>query len=162
MFTVPPARYAAVEMRRRGLAAMAVAALPVLGLVIVALVLDDWRFFLVALMLVFIVWPGLAAFAWLSLMASSDVALRLRPQRWNFNSDGVEIVFCHYDEDCTPAEVVDLPFASVKNFEIKGDYAYFYTRVPTFGAKGEYYIVPASLMPDGLAQRLTDLVYDQQ
>lgn len=162
---ISPARYAAVEMWRRAPAVALAAAVPLLVCAGAWLYLADYRFGLVGLMLVFMVYPGLALLGWLSMIAAPAFAKKLRPQRWLFGDSSVEIVFYSFsglDDEPRPLESLDITFDSLRKFEIRGDFAYFFTELPTFVSKGDYYIIPASLLPAGLAQRLTELLYDNE
>lgn len=127
--------------------------------------LGDWRFVLVGLMFLFVVCPGVLALAWLSTAASPGIARKLRPQSWRFGPDGASVTFFTFpsdDDDGHPAGEDGFSFADLRRLEINGDFACFFTRIPTFSSPGEYYIIPVSLLPAGLAQRLTDQLYDQQ
>lgn len=150
--------------RRAPVVALA-AAVPLLACVGAGLYLSDYRFGLVGMMLVFMVYPGLALLGWLSMIAAPAFAVKLRPQRWFFGDDSAEIVFYSFrsgDDEPRVLERLRIPYDSLKKFEIRGDFAYFFTELPTFASKGDYYIIPASLLPAGLAQRLTEQLYDNE
>lgn len=151
-------------MQRRAGVALAVAALPAAVCAAAAAALGDWRYVVVALMLVMVAYPGLAAVAWLSMAASPSVALKIRPQTWTFGADAVRIDYYPpgSDDDAPAADTSLLPFARIRKFEVRGKYAYFYTAVPTFRASGEYYIVPASLLPAATVRQLTEQLYDTE
>ncbi len=159
---ISPTRYAAVEIQRRLTGLAAIGLIPLAACLVAGLALSDYRFGLVGLMLVFIAWPGVMAFAWLSLVSAPGVALKIRPQTWSFDDLSAVITYYSYGEESEPVDSVELDFEKLKRFEIRGDFAYFFAEVPTFASKGEYYILPASKLPSGLAQRLTDLLYDKQ
>jgi len=149
-------------MRRRAVGAASLAVLPLLACVAAGLVMADYRFMLVGLMLVFVAYPGVVAIAWLSMVSAPDVALKLRPQTWTFGESFVGVIFYSYGDEPEPVDSAEISFGSLKKIEIRGDFAYFFTAIPTFCSKGEYYIIPASLLPSGLAQRLTEQIYDRQ
>lgn len=149
-------------MRRQAVVVVALAALPLSACVVAGLAMADYRYVLVGLMLVFIVYPGVAAVSWLSMASASDVAMKLRPQTWSFGEDSACLTFYSYEEDPKPVDSVEISFEALERFEIRGKFAYFFIVIPTFGSKGEYYIVPASLLPSGLAQSLTEQIYDKQ
>lgn len=155
-----------MEIRRRIPAVLAFVSIPLAACVIAAIALGDWRYVGVALMFLFVVCPGVLALGWFSLATAPGISRRLSPQIWRFNPDGIIITFYTFPrgdgEEDRPDGEADILFSELCRFEIIGDFAYFFTRVPTFGTSGEYYIIPVSLLPAGLAQRLTDQLYDQQ
>lgn len=141
---------------------VAIGLLPLAACLVAGLALSDYRFVLVGLMLVFVAYPGVMALAWLSLVSAHGVALKIRPQSWSFDDSSAVVTYYSYGEESDPVDSVELAFEKLKRFEIRGDFAYFFVDVPTFTSHGEYYILPASILPPGLAQRLTDLLYDKQ
>ena len=159
---ISPSRYVAVDIRRRVFGAVSMAVVPLACCAVAGMAMSDYRFLLVGLMLLFVAYPGIMAVAWLSMAAAPDVAMKIRPQAWSFGESSAVVTFYSYDEEPSPVDRSEICFDDLKKFEIRGDFAYFFTRIPTFGSKGEYYILPASLLPAGLANHLTDLLYDKQ
>ncbi len=159
---ISPGRYAAVEIQRRITGLVAIGLLPLAACLAVGIALSDYRFVLVGLMLVLVAYPGVMSLAWLSLVSTPAVALKIRPQTWSFDDSSAVVTFYSYGEEPEPLDRAELAFEKLKRFEIRGKFAYFFEEVPTFTSHGEYYILPASILPPGLAQRLTDLLYDKQ
>lgn len=160
---VPAARYAAVEMRRYVALTVVAAALPVVVCGIIAMLHGDWRFLLLALILMFIVYPGVASVAWLSMVARPEVAKRLRPHRWTFGDDAMTVTYYRNvgDGELEPVDTAMIAYGEVVKVEMGRRYAVFYLSEPTLCRPGEYYIIPASLLPMGLANDLTAQIYER-
>lgn len=90
-FTVAPsataARLARLWLwRRRFFLALPVAALALAGMA-------DWRFLVVALMVVFIIWPMALGFVWINAALAPDAVRASQPHRMEFTDDGIRTVY---------------------------------------------------------------------
>lgn len=94
-FTVAPsataARLARLWLwRRRFFLALPVAALAIAGMA-------DWRFLVVALMVVFIIWPMALGFVWMNAALAPDAVRASQPHRMEFTDDGIRTVYTPRD-----------------------------------------------------------------
>lgn len=94
-FTVAPsataARLARLWLwRRRFFLALPVAALAIAGMA-------DWRFLVVALMVVFIIWPMALGFVWMNAALAPDAVRASQPHRMEFTADGIRTVYTPRD-----------------------------------------------------------------
>lgn len=94
VFKVSPSRYARFAARRIAGRLWWAVAVPVAVAIIAGLVLDDIRFLFLALILVFLVAPFIAAGSYLSLTLSRDVSLFSLPTKMAVTEDG-DLVFHH-------------------------------------------------------------------
>lgn len=94
-FTVAPSATAARLARqwlwrRRFFLALPVAALALAGMA-------DWRFLVVALMVVFIIWPMALGFVWMNAALAPDAVRASQPHRMEFTADGIRTVYTPRD-----------------------------------------------------------------
>ena len=125
IFRTPAGPYAMIEARRNGwkagLGALAVVA------VLILLSLSDFRYGVVALMVVCVVYPMILLLAWLRLTASKEMTLRMRPQRWILQHDGslkLEFFAFQNEEGAEPEAVESriLTPDAVESVETSGKY----------------------------------------
>lgn len=94
-FTPSASAYAAAYVRRKAGLVLGCILPPVIAAAIAGLF--DMRWWFVGLMLLFIVLPMALSMAWFTLIAKPEMAVRLRPQKWNFTPDGgAEIEFYRF------------------------------------------------------------------
>lgn len=160
IFAIGPAAYASLQVRRYLGRAAAVLAVPVLACLGFAFAASDWRWAVVAFAVILVAVPAVSLPAWLALMANPQAALRCRPQQWNFAENG--------DADITyfvPATGSDdeaplcggnatLRLDEVKGFEQRAKNAIFYMAEPRHAAPDQIFILPASFLPVGLADKI--------
>lgn len=94
-FTVAPsataARLARLWLwRRRFFLALPVAVLALAGMA-------DWRFLVVALIVVFIIWPMALGFVWMNAALAPDAVRASQPHRMEFTADGIRTVYTTRD-----------------------------------------------------------------
>lgn len=160
IFTIGPAVYASVQGRRYIGRAALLLAIPVLACMGTAFMAADWRWFVVAFALMLVAYPAVAVMAWLALMANPQAALRCRPQQWTFADDGdVEIFYFlpATDSDVEPPRSggnVTLRLAEVKGFELRAKNAIFYMADSRHAAPENIFLIPASFLPVGLADKI--------
>lgn len=152
-FTIPSSAYTAVYARRYGAAALAVAALPLLLAIVAGF--SDVRWWIIALMTLFIVYPMVLTMAWLAMMAKSSMTQRLRPQRWEFMPDGgFKAEFLHYpkdDEEQTVAASCTIDRKQIAALRRYGSRSAF---VLVKDAPFDFLLIPSDLVPDYIIDSL--------
>ncbi|MBP3638554.1 MAG: YcxB family protein [Muribaculaceae bacterium] len=116
-FTVAPsataARLARLWLwRRRFFLALPVAALAIAGMA-------DWRFLVVALMVVFIIWPMALGFVWINAALAPDAVRASQPHRMEFTDDGIRTVYTPRD-GYPPVAPQSVAWSDVKNITDDG------------------------------------------
>ncbi len=97
--------------------------LPALALIVlVACGFSDTRFFFLALMLLFIVYPMVLSMMWITLAGNKALVLFSRPQEWTFSDEAFEVRFFPYDADADtpPLSTLRVPYSEVTAVEDKG------------------------------------------
>ena len=116
-FTVAPsataARLARLWLwRRRFFLVLPVAALAIAGMA-------DWRFLVVALMVVFIIWPMALGFVWMNAALAPDAVRASQPHRMEFTDDGIRTVYTPRD-GYPPVAPQSVAWSDVKNITDDG------------------------------------------
>lgn len=160
IFAIGPAAYASLQGRRYLGRALAILVIPVIVCLGIAFVRGDLRWVIVAFALLTIAYPAVATMAWLALMANPQAALRCRPQQWSFADNGdAEIKYyvpgtCGDDETPAVADGTMLRLSDVKGFEWRAKNAVFYTSDSQKAKPENIFIIPASFLPVGLADKI--------
>ncbi len=146
-FTVPAAAYAAVYARRYGAVTMAVAAAPLIAAMIAGF--SDIRWWIIALMALFIVYPMVLVMAWLALTGKPSMATRLRPQCWHFMPDNdIAVDFLSFPKD--EEEQTTVSTCRISTAQIVRSCRYG-KRTALFLAKDapfDFLLIPSDLVPD--------------
>lgn len=147
IFRTPAGPYARIEARRY------YKSVGVIGLstvvVLVMLSVTDFRFAIVALMVVCVVIPMLMLLAWLKLTANPQVQLHMRPQRWTRRPDGALLVefFPFAVSDDKPADPVATAVIepdNVDRVEDAGKYTVVHIAEPLPNTC-PFFIIPSSI-----------------
>lgn len=121
--------------------------IPALGIV-AALVasVSDARFLYVALMLVFVVYPMVMTFGWLSIVSRPSVIHRQRPQSWLLGADGsIGITYYDAEKNAVGSEIIEP--GEVGSVDNGKEYITLHLLpAPSAGV----IIIPAALAPEGL------------
>jgi len=152
IFRIQPARYAAAGVRRLVLRCAWPAAAVYAVLAWAGLRGDgDVRFAIVALIVTFMVYPLLLAFAWFSMLSSPEVLKACLPQSWreSDSGDGFDITYYNYDATDVSGEE-HISADSIADVVRCGAY----TCVSIAG--GRRLLAPADKLPDGLHRILAE------
>lgn len=165
IFRIKAADYASVYIRRYIGRVAACAALPVLALALVTVATSDWRFAVVAFVLITLVYPPVLACAWLAILAHPDAARGTRPQRWTFSPDGaIEIQYYAYDADSdeagdvSPVDSLHVAPGGIKALETRRSNTIVFMAEPTKARAGQYIMIPTTLLPLGCVQKIQSLI----
>lgn len=117
IFTIGIHRYVRATTRRlilrhMWLPAAVLAALSAAGF-------NDSRFWYLALIILFIIYPMAVSMMWISLAAKPELTALSRPQRWSFGSDSLTIDVYPFEYDTTTecAGTFTVPFDKIRTVE---------------------------------------------
>lgn len=150
IFRTPAAPYALIEARR-SLKSLALAILVLLAALTI-LSFSDWRFAIVALMVVCVLLPMILLIAWLKLTATKEMQMHIRPQRWTRLSDNtLKVDFFPFsisdDAGLAPLASVVISKEDIERIESSGKY---HTLFLDHALPGTYacFIIPSSIIQE--------------
>lgn len=152
VFSVPAWRYAKLASGRydKYAGAIIVPAIVFLGIA----GMDDWRWWIIALMLLFLVFPMLATLGWFAIVGRPEMALLTRPQQWTFGGRGEILVrFYRFDREKDP-EPVDSLSAEVAEISFGKKYD---TVSLKQGSRFDVLLIPSGQLPEVFLNTFTEL-----
>ncbi len=152
VFSVPVWRYAKLASGRydKYAGAIIVPAIVFLGIA----GMDDWRWWIIALMLLFLVFPMLATLGWFAIVGRPEMALLTRPQQWTFGGRGEILVrFYRFDREKDP-EPVDSLSAEVAEISFGKKYD---TVSLKQGSRFDVLLIPSGQLPEVFLNTFTEL-----
>lgn len=152
VFSVPAWRYAKLASGRydKYAGAIIVPATVFLGIA----GMDDWRWWIIALMLLFLVFPMLATIGWFAIVGRPEMALLTRPQQWTFGGRGEILVrFYRFDREKDPEPVDSL---SAEVAEISLGKKYDTVRLKQ-GSRFDVLLIPSGQLPEVFLNTFTEL-----
>ncbi len=152
VFSVPVWRYAKLASGRydKYAGAIIVPAIVFLGIA----GMDDWRWWIIALMLLFLVFPMLATIGWFAIVGRPEMALLTRPQQWTFGGRGEILVrFYRFDREKDP-EPVDSLSAEVAEISFGKKYD---TVSLKQGSRFDVLLIPSGQLPEVFLNTFTEL-----
>lgn len=152
VFSVPVWRYAKLASGRydKYAGAIIVPAIVFLGIA----GMDDWRWWIIALMLLFLVFPMLATLGWFAIVGRPEMALLTRPQQWTFGGRGEILVrFYRFDREKDP-EPVDSLSAEVAEISFGKKYD---TVSLKQGCRFDVLLIPSGQLPEVFLNTFTEL-----
>ena len=152
VFSVPVWRYAKLASGRydKSAGAIIVPAIVFLGIA----GMDDWRWWIIALMLLFLVFPMLATLGWFAIVGRPEMALLTRPQQWTFGGRGEILVrFYRFDREKDP-EPVDSLSAEVAEISFGKKYD---TVSLKQGSRFDVLLIPSGQLPEVFLNTFTEL-----
>lgn len=152
VFSVPVWRYAKLASGRYDKYAGAIIVPAVVFLGVAGM--DDWRWWVVALMVLFLVFPMLATIGWFAIVGRPEMALLTRPQQWIFCGRGEILVrFYHFDSEKDPGPVDSL---SAEVAEIIFGKKYDAVRLKQ-GSRFGVLLIPSGQLPEVFLNTFTEL-----
>ena len=152
VFSVPVWRYAKLASGRydKYAGAIIVPAIVFLGIA----GMDDWRWWIIALMLLFLVFPMRATLGWFAIVGRPEMALLTRPQQWTFGGRGEILVrFYRFDREKDP-EPVDSLSAEVAEISFGKKYD---TVSLKQGSRFDVLLIPSGQLPEVFLNTFTEL-----
>ena len=144
-FTVGASEYVKTDARQRLSHWWWCIAVPVVALCIAGIV--DSRYFYLALMLIFIVYPMLLSFAWLATAAHKTMPRLTRPQEWQFSADAFVVDFYPFEntEDSIPLKTIRISNNDITDIRRTGKYWQFIVKAQVYDIK--FLLIPAEYVP---------------
>lgn len=152
VFSVPAWRYAKLAAERYDKYALAIIIPTAVTLGNAGM--DDWRWWIVALMVFFLVYPMFVTIGWFSIVGRPEMALLTRPQQWTFGGRGEILVrFYRFDRKKDPEPVDSLSAEVAKiNFGKKYD-----TVRLKQGSRFDVLLIPSGQLPEVFLNAFTEL-----
>lgn len=140
--------YASAYLRKYALRWAMVALLPLCIFIVAGMADNRWWF--VGLMLLFIIYPMAASFAWLSLLGRPQMARLLRPQSVEFSPEGFQLTFYTFPHPDEPTLPMDSVFISKQEIRSSHATARTFSFNLVKGAPFDLILIPAKYMPPEL------------
>lgn len=122
--------------------------------VLALLSLADWRFAVVAMMVVCIVIPMILLLAWLRLTATKEMQLHIRPQRWTrLNNNQLQVQFFPFAIDSTdednpePVATAIIEKENIESIESSKKFHKIFLLKPLPGTY-RCFIIPSNIIKD--------------
>lgn len=150
VFRCPPAVYVRGKAKRLLKRYLWLPAL--LTIVLIVASCFDIRFAYLLVMVLFVVYPMVLTFIWITITGQKHAVMATRPQRWTFGEsaeNALEVEYYRFDTDDSadaPAQAVDCKVYcadSIERIERSGSYTYVWLRHP----KGALLAIPSEYTP---------------